>query len=150
MLPEAQAASIATLGGPVTQYQLDMTTPIDDREVYIQDLHDEVLEDALEAEECAAAKRAPKRKCLNEHLAEKGAIEIAPLADHHYKVPPGDNHFLPAGDSHLLKLGSHYVRADLPILVMGQLLWPIGKAYPVNQDWFDICDLQSSNFLALI
>ena len=31
-----------------------------------------------------------------------------------------------------------------------QLPQPIGKAQPVNQDWFDICDLQSSNFLALV
>ena len=64
--------------------------------------------------------------------------------DHHYEVPPGDNRFLLAGDSHLLKLGSHYVRADPLIPVTGQLPQPIGKAYPVNQDWFDICDLQSS------
>ena len=70
-LPEAQAASITALGSPVTQYQLDMTAPVDNGEVFIQDLHNEVLEDALEAEERAAAKRAPKRKCLNEHLAEK-------------------------------------------------------------------------------
>ena len=33
---------------------------------------------------------------------------------------------------------------------MGQLPRPIGKAQPVNQDWFDVCDLQSSNFLALV
>ena len=117
MLPETQAASITALGGPVTQYQLDMTAPVNDGEVFIQDLHNEVLEDALEAEERVAAKRAPKRKCLNECLAEKGAIEIAPLADHHYEVPPGDNRFLLAGDSCLLKLGSHYVRADPPIPV---------------------------------
>ena len=149
-LPEAQAASIATLGGPVSQYQLDMFAPIDDGEAFIQDLHDEVLEDAREAEERAAAKRAPKRKCLNERLAEKGANEIAPYADSYNEVPSGDDRFLPAGDSHLLKLGSHYVRADLPILVMGQLPRPIGKAYPVNQDWFDVCDLQSSNFLTLV
>ena len=98
MLPEAQAASITTLGGPVIQYQLDMTTPVDNREVFIQDLHNEVLEDALEAEEHAAAKRAPKRKHLNECLAEKGAIETAPFTDPYYEVPPGDNCFLPAGD----------------------------------------------------
>ena len=55
-LPEAQAASIAALGGPVSQYQLDMFTPINNKEAFIQDLHDEVLEDAREAEECAAAK----------------------------------------------------------------------------------------------
>ena len=42
------------------------------------------------------------------------------------------------------------MRADLPIPVRGQLPRPIGKAYPVNQDWFDVCDLQSSNFLALV
>ena len=36
MLPEAQAASITTLSGPVTQYQLDMTAPIDDGEAFIQ------------------------------------------------------------------------------------------------------------------
>ena len=149
-LPEAQAASIAALGGPVSQNQLDMISPINDGEAFIQDLHDEVLEDALEAEECAAAKRAPKRKHLNKRLAEKGAIEVAPFTDSHYKVPPGDNRFLPAGDSHLLKLGSHYVRTDPPIPVTGQLPRPIGKAYPVNQDWFGICDLQLSNFLALV
>ena len=88
-LPEAQAASIATLGGPVSQYQLDMIAPVDNREAFIQDLHDEVLEDALEAEECVAAKRAPKRKHLNERLAEKGASEIAPFADLYHEVPPG-------------------------------------------------------------
>ena len=55
MLPEAQAASIAALGGPVSQYQLDMFAPVNNGEAFIQDLHDEVLEDALEAEECAAA-----------------------------------------------------------------------------------------------
>ena len=96
------------------------------------------------------AKRAPKHKCLNKHLAEEGAIEIAPFTDSRYEVPPGDNCFLPAGDSRLLKLGSHYVRADPSISVTGQLPQPIGKAYPVNQDWFDICDLQSSNFLTLV
>ena len=127
-----------------------MTAPVNDGEVSIHDLHDEVLEDALEAEERVAAKRAPKCKHLNECLAEKGAIETAPLTDAHYKVPPGDNRFLPAGDSRLLKLGSHNERANPPIPVMGQLSQPVGKAYPVNQDWFDICDLQSSNFLALI
>ena len=42
------------------------------------------------------------------------------------------------------------MRADLPIPVTGQLPRPIGKAQPVNQDWFDVCDLQSSNFLALV
>ena len=149
-LPEAQAASIATLSGPVSQYQLDMFTPVNDGEAFIQDLHDEVLEDAQEAEECAAPKRAPKHKHLNKCLAEKGANEIAPYADSYSEVPAGDNCFLPAGDSRLLKLGSHVVRADPPIPVTGQLPWPIGKAYPVNQDWFDVCDLQSSNFLALI
>ena len=109
MLPEAQAASIATLSGPVSQYQLDMITPVDDGEAFIQDLHDEVLEDTLEAEERAAAKWVPKHKRLNEHLAEKGASEIAPFADSYHEVPPGDNRFLPAGDSRLIKLGSHYV-----------------------------------------
>ena len=148
MLPEAQAASITSLGGPVSQYQLDMITPIDDGEAFI--LHDEVLEDALEAEEHAAAKQAPKRKHLNERLAEKEASEIAPFVDSYHEVPPVDNRFQPAGDSHLLKLGSHYMRADPPIPVTGQLPRPIGKAYPVNQDWFDVCDLQLSNFLALI
>ena len=93
-LPEAQAASIATLSGPVTQYQLDMIAPVDDGEAFIQDLHDEVLEDALEAEERAATKRAPKRKCLNERLAEKGAMEIAPFMDSHYKVPPATISYL--------------------------------------------------------
>ena len=81
MLPEAQAASIATLSGPVSQYQLDMFAPVDDGEAFIQDLHDEVLEDAREAEERVAAKWAPKCKCLNECLAGKGANEIAPYAD---------------------------------------------------------------------
>ena len=33
---------------------------------------------------------------------------------------------------------------------MGQLPRPIGKAQPVNQDWFDVCDIQSSNFLTLV
>ena len=117
---------------------------------HIQDLHDEVLEDAREAEERAAAKRAPKRKHLNERLAEKGANEIAPYADSYNEIPSGDNCFLPAGDSRLLKLGSHYVRADPPIPVTGQLPRPIGKAYLVNQDWFDVCDLQSSNILTLV
>ena len=42
------------------------------------------------------------------------------------------------------------MRADPPILVTGQLPQPVGKAQPVNQDWFDICDLQLSNFLALV
>ena len=85
-----------------------------------------------------------KQKCrrLNERLAEEEAIEIAPHADLPYKVP--------AGDSCLLKLGSHYVRADPPIPVTGQLPQPIGKAQPVSQDWFDICNMQSSNFLALV
>ena len=40
------------------------------------------------------------------------------------------------------------VPSDVPST--GQLPRPIGKAYPVNQDWFDVCDLQLSNFLALI
>ena len=141
-LPEAQAASIATLGGPVSQYQLDMFTPVDNGEAFIQDLHDEVLEDAQEAEERAAAKRALKCKRLNERLAGKGAISYA---DSYNEVLSGDDRFLSAGDSCLLKLGSHYVRADPPIPVTGQLPRPIGKAYPVNQDWFDVCDLQSSN-----
>ena len=79
MLPESQAASIAALSSPVTQYLLDMTAPVDDGEAFIQDLHDEVLENALEAEERAAAKRAPKCKHLNERLAEEGAIKIAPF-----------------------------------------------------------------------
>ena len=70
---------------------------------------------------------------------EEEAIEIAPHADLPFEVP--------AGDSRLLKLGSHYVRADPPIPVTGQLPRPIGKA---NQDWFDVCDLQSSNFLTLV
>ena len=150
MLPESQAALIASLGGPVTQYLLDMTAPVDEREAFIQDLHDEILENTLEAEERVATKRPPKHKHLNECLAEEEAIEIAPFMDSQYEVPPGDNRFLPAGDSHLLKLGSHYMRADPPIPVMGQLPRPLGKAQPVNQDWFDVCDLQSSNFLALI
>ena len=143
MLPESQAASIATLSGPVTQYLLDMTAPIDDGEAFFQDLHDEVLENALEAEECAAAKRAPKCKRLNECLAEEGAIEIAPFVDSQYEVPPGNNHFLLTGDSRLLKLGSHYMRTNPPIPVTGQLPQPLRKAHPVNQDWFDVCDLQS-------
>ena len=141
-LPEAQAASITALGSPELQYQLDMFAHIDKGEAFIQDLH--------KAEERAAAKWAPKRKRLNERLAEKGASEIAPFVDSYHEAPPGDNHFLPAGDSRPLKLGSHYVRADPPFPVMGQLPWPIGKACPVNQDWFDVCDLQSSNFLALV
>ena len=145
-LPESQAASITAIGGPVTQQLLDTTAPIEDGDEYIRYLHEEVLEDAQEAEERAAAKRAPKRKCLNERLIEE-AIEIAPHADLPFKVPAGDHCFLPAGDSRLLKLGSHYVRADLPIPVTGQLPRPIDKAQPVNQDWFDVCDLQSSNFL---
>ena len=149
-LPEAQAASIPALSGPVSQYQLDMFIPVDDGEAFIQDLHDEVLEDAREAEERAAAKRALMPKRLNKCLAEKGVNEIAPYVDSYNEVPSGDNHFLPAGDSCLLKLGSHVVRADPPIPVTGQLPRPIGKAYPVNQDWFDVCDLQSSNFLALV
>ena len=141
-LPESQATSIAAFGGPVSQQLLDTTAPIEDGEEYIRYLHEEVLEDAQEAEERAAAKRARKRKRLNERLTEEDVIEIAPHADLSFEVP--------AGDSHLLKLGSRYVRADPPIPVTGQLPWPIGKAQPVNQDWFDVCDLQSSNFLALV
>ena len=87
---------------------------------------------------------------MNERLTEEEAIEIAPHADLPFEVLAGDHCFLPAGDSRLLKLGSHYVRANLPIPVTGQLPRPIGKAQPVNQDWFDVCDLQSSNFLALV
>ena len=124
--------------------------PIEDGEEYIRYLHEEVLKDAQEAEERAAAKQAPKRKHLNERLTEEKAIEIAPHADLPFEVPAGDHRFLPAGDSRLLKLGSHYVRADPPIPVTGQLPRPIGKAQPVNQDWFDVCDLQSSNFLTLV
>ena len=101
-LPEAQAASIAALSGPVSQYQLGTFAPINNGEAFIQDLHDEVLEDALEAEEHAAAKWAPKRKHFNERLAEKGASEIAPFADSNHETPSGDNRFLPAGDSRLL------------------------------------------------
>ena len=149
-LPESQATSIAAFGGPVSQQLLDTTAPIEDGEEYIWYLHEEVLEDAQEAEERAAAKRVPKRKLLNERLTEEEAIEIAPHADLPFEVPAGDHRFLPAGDSRLLKLGSHYVRANLPIPVTGQLPRPIGKAQPVNQDWFDVCDLQSSNFLALV
>ena len=141
-LPESQAASITTISGPVTQQLLDATAPIEDGEEYIRYLHEEVLKDAQEAEERAATKRAPKRKCLNERLTEEEAIEIAPHADLPFEVP--------AGDSRLLKLGSHVVRANLPIPVMGQLPRPIGKAQPVNQDWFDVCNLQSSNFFALV
>ena len=137
------------IGGPVNQQLLDATAPIEDGEEYIQYLHEEALEDAQEAEERAAAKWAPKHKHLNERLTKEEAIEIAPHADLPFEVPAGDHRFLPAGDSRLLKLGSHYVRADLPIPVTGQLPRPIGKAQPVNQDWFDVCDLQSSNFLAL-
>ena len=110
MVPESQAASIAAIGGPVNQQLLDATVPIEDGEEYIQCLHEEALKDAQEAEERAAAKRAPKHKCLNERLTEEEAIEIAPHADLPFEVP--------AGDSHLLKLGSHYVRADPPIPVM--------------------------------
>ena len=149
-LPESQAALIAAIGGPVNQQLLDATAPIEDGEAFIQYLHEEELKNAQEAEECAAAKQAPKRKCLNEHLTEEEGIEIAPHADLPFEVPARDNHFLPAGDSHLLKLGSHYVRADLSIPVMGQLPQPIGKAQPVSQDWFDVCDMQSSNFLTLV
>ena len=140
-LPESQAASIAAISGPVNQQLLDMTAPIKDGEAFIQYLH-EVLENTQEAEEHAAAKQAPKHKHLNEHLTEEEAIEIAPHADLPFEVL--------AGDSRLLKLGSHYVRADPPIPVTGQLPQPIGKAQPVNQDWFDVCDLQSSNFLTLV
>ena len=148
-LPESQAASIAAVGGPVNQQLLDMTAPIEDGEAFIQDLHDKVLENAQEAEEHAAAKRTPKHKRLNECLTKEEAIEIALFVDFKYEVPSRDNQFLPAGDSHLLKLGSH-MRADPPIPVMGQLPQPVGKAQPVNQDWFDVCDLQSSNFLTLV
>ena len=105
-LPEAQAASIAALGGPVSQYQLDMFTPVNNGEAFIQDLYNEVLEDTWEAEEHAAAKGP---RSTNKCLAEKGANEIAPFADSYNKVPSGDNRFLPAGDSCLLKLGSHYM-----------------------------------------
>ena len=69
-LPESQAASIAAIGGPVSQQLLDATAPIEDGEEYIRYLHEEALKDAQEAEECVAAKRAPKRKRLNEHLTE--------------------------------------------------------------------------------
>ena len=141
-LPESQAALIAAISGPVNQQLLDVTAPIEDGEAFIQYLHEEALENTQEAEEHAAAKWAPKHKHLNEHLTEEEAIEIAPHADLPYKVP--------AGDSHLLKLGSHYVRANPPIPVMGQLPQPIGKAQPVSQDWFDVCDMQSSNFLTLV
>ena len=58
-LPESQATSIAAFGGPVSQQLLDATAPIEDGEEYIRYLHEEVLEDAQEAEERAAAKRAP-------------------------------------------------------------------------------------------
>ena len=150
MLPESQAASIAAIGGPVNQQLLDTTAPIEHGEEYIRCLHEEALEDAQEAEERVATKRAPKRKRLNERLTKEEAIEIAPHADLPFEVPAGDHRFLPAGDSRLLKLGSHHVRADPPIPVTGQLPRPIGKAQPVNQDWFDVCDLQSSNFLALV
>ena len=64
MLPESQAASIAAIGGPVSQQLLDATAPIEDGEEYIWYLHEEVLEDAQEAEEHAATKWAPKRKCF--------------------------------------------------------------------------------------
>ena len=110
-LPESQAASIATVGSPVNQQLLDMTAPIEDGEAFIQDLHNEALENAQEPEGCAAAKWAPKCKHLNKCLTKEEAIEIAPFADFQYKVP--------SGDSCLLKLGSHIVRANLPILVMG-------------------------------
>ena len=149
-LPESQAASIATISGPVSQQLLDATAPIEDGEAYIQYLHEEALENAQEAEEHAATKQAQKHKHLNECLTKEEAIEIAPHADLPYEVPAGDNRFLPAGDSRLLKLGSHYVRADPPIPITGQLPQPIGKAQSVNQDWFDVCDLQSSNFLTLV
>ena len=142
MLPESQAASIAAISGPVNQQLLDATAPIEDGEAFIQYLHEEALENTQEAEEHVAAKQAPKRKCLNERLTEEEAIEIAPHTDLPFEVL--------AGDSHLLKLGSHIVRANPPIPVTGQLPWPIGKAQPVNQDWFDVCDLQSSNFLTLV
>ena len=108
MLPESQAASIAAIGGPVSQRLLDTTAPIEDGEESIRYLHEEVLEDAQEAEERAAAKRAPKRKRLNERLTEEEAIEIAPHADLPFEVLAGDHSFLPEGDSRLLKLGSHY------------------------------------------
>ena len=114
MLPESQAASIAAIGGPVNQQLLDATAPIEDGEEYIRHLHEEALEDAQEAEERAAAKRAPKRKHLNECLTEEEAIEIAPHADLPFEVPAGDHRFLPVGDSCLLKLGSHYVRSANP------------------------------------
>ena len=81
-----------------------------------QDLHDEVLENALEAEECAAAKRAPKCKHLNERLAEEGAIEIAPFVDSQYEVPPGDNRFLPAGD-----LLSSYAKNSISKMTNGRM-----------------------------
>ena len=141
-LPESQAALIAAIGGPVNQQLLDATAPIEDGEAFIQYLHEEALENTQEVEERAATKRAPKRKHLNECLTEEEAIEIAPHTDLPFEVL--------AGDSRLLKLGSHYVRADPPIPITGQLPWPIGKAQPVNQDWFDVCDLQSSNFLVLV
>ena len=54
MLPESQATSIAAFGGPVSQQLLDATAPIEDGEEYIWYLHEEVLEDAQEAEERAA------------------------------------------------------------------------------------------------
>ena len=43
MLPESQAASIATISSPVTQQLLDITAPINDREAFIQDLHAGVM-----------------------------------------------------------------------------------------------------------
>ena len=113
--PHTQAALIAAIGGPVNQQLLDVTAPIEDGEAFIQYLHEEALENAQEAEECVAAKQAPKHKHLNKCLTEEEAIEIAPHADLPFEVL--------AGDSHLLKLGSHYVRADPPIPVTGQLQW---------------------------
>ena len=53
-LPESQATSIAAFGGPVSQQLLDATAPIEDGEEYIRYLHEEVLEDAQEAEERVA------------------------------------------------------------------------------------------------
>ena len=95
---------------------------------------DKALKTAQEAEEHVASKCAPKRKHLNECLTKEVAIEIAPFSDFLYGVP--------TGDSRLHKLSSHYMGADPPILVMGQLPWPVGKAQPVNQDWFDVCDVR--------
>ena len=54
------------------------------------------------------------------------------------------------GEPPLLRAGSQFTRADQPRTVTGHLPRPLGRARPVQGDWYDVCNMQSLPFLDLL